>query len=70
MGMYFCKNCGTSEHIGFAVEVTESENGCEFWINAVCDGCKDWIAVDVTSAMDDFFDYFGENRDVDTLMLD
>ena len=72
---FFCKKCGTNEHIGFGVEVVpmdEAKPNGEVYsirVNAVCDGCGDWISVDVTGAMGDFFDYFGESRDEGTLRL-
>lgn len=75
MTEYFCKKCGTGEHIEFAVEVVPEDESKptgdvhSIWVNAACGGCGDWICVDVTSAMADFFDYFGENRDEGTLRL-
>ena len=75
MSVYICKKCGTHENIRFAVElIPENEDmPDDVWagrVNAVCSGCGDWISVDVTSAMADFFEYFGPNRDEGTLMLD
>ena len=76
MSEYFCKKCGTNEHISFGVEVIpmdkEKPEGDVYaiYVDAVCDGCGDWISVDVTPNMADFFDYFGPNRDEGTLMLD
>ena len=75
MSVYTCKKCGTHENIRLTVELIP-ENGDTpndvqaVWVDASCSGCGDWISVDVTSAMADFFDYFGPNRDEGTLMLD
>jgi hypothetical protein len=75
MSVYTCKKCGTHENIRLTVELIP-ENGDTpndvqaVWVDASCSGCGDWISVDVTSAMSDFFDYFGSNRDEGTLMLD
>ena len=74
MSVYTCKKCGTHKNIRFTVELIP-ENGDtpnDVWavyVDASCSGCGDWISVDVTSAMADFFDYFGPNRDDGTLML-
>ena len=75
MSVYTCRKCGTHENIRFTVvpmpENDETPNDVRtVWVNAVCYGCGDWIAVDVTDAMADFFEYFGPNRDDGTLMLD
>ena len=75
MSVYTCKKCGTHENIRFGVELMpendETPNDVlTVRVNAVCSGCGDWISVDVTSAMDDFFEYFGPNRDEGTLRLD
>lgn len=75
MSEYTCKKCGTHENIRFAVELILENDGTSndvrtVWVEATCTGCGDWIDVDVTSAMDDFFEYFGSNRDEGTLMLD
>lgn len=69
MSEYICEKCGTNEYIKFGVEVipmNEDEPQGEVHsirVNAVCDGCGDWISVDVTPDMADFFDYFRQNRD-------
>lgn len=75
MSKYICKKCGTHENIEFSVElIPESKDTPDdvatVWVYAECTGCGDWITVDVTDAMDDFFEYFGPNRDEGTLMLD
>ena len=75
MSEYFCKKCDTNKHIKFGVEVIPQDeakpDGDVYCIrvNAVCHRCGDWISVDVTDSMDDFFDYFGPNRDEGTLRL-
>lgn len=75
MSEYICKKCGTHENIEFFVELIPEnkdtpDDVSTVWVDAECTGCGDWIAVDITSAMADFFEYFGPNRDDGTLMLD
>lgn len=75
MSVYTCKKCGTHENIRFTVELIPENDEMPndvwtVWVDAECSGCGDWIAVDVTSAIADFFEYFGPNRDEGTLMLD
>ena len=75
MTEYICKKCETNEHIRFGVKVIPMDEAKPYgdvhsiWVNAVCDGCGDWISVDVTDSMADFFDYFGDCRDEGTLKL-
>lgn len=75
MSVYTCKKCGTHENIRLTVELIPESGDTpndvwSVWVDASCSGCGDWISVDVTSAMADFFDYFGPNRGYGTLMLD